>query len=110
MAVPSHALDSHYGNVAPEAAEAFDQCYIRAGTSCAYRCCKPTRSRTDNQHIGFMNYINFANWLDNLSARYRHVLNLSHNRFCAEAIGTFAKLLLAIISNVFYSAPSCEFL
>ena len=33
MAVPCHALDSNYGDVAPEAAEAFNQCYIRAGTS-----------------------------------------------------------------------------
>jgi hypothetical protein len=79
MAVPCHALDSHHGNVAPEAAEAFNQCYIRACTCCANCCRKPPWSRTDNKHIGFMNYINFADWLDNLAPGFRHVLNLSKN-------------------------------
>src|SRR5580692_4791970 len=79
MAVPCHALDSHHGNVTPEAAEAFNQCYIRAGASCANCCRKPAWSRTDNKHVGFMNYINFADWLDNLVLGFRHVGYLSRN-------------------------------
>jgi len=34
-------------------------------------------SRTYNEHVGFMNDINFAGWLDNLVQGFKHVLNLS---------------------------------
>jgi hypothetical protein len=74
MAVPCHALDSHHCNVAPKAAEAFNQRDISARTSCADCRRKSPWSGTDNKHIGFMNYINFADWLDNLVPGFRHLL------------------------------------
>src|SRR5208283_363387 len=75
MAVPCHAFHSDHGNVATEAAEAFNQCYICAGASRANCRSQPAGSSSDYDHIGFMNYVNFANWLDNLMRRFRHVLN-----------------------------------